>query len=357
LIVGNGGGHSVWWSWTAPASGSVTFTTAGSNFDTLLGVYTGTSVAGLTLVAQNDDANGVRTSAVTFNAVAGVTYQIAVDGYNGATGGITLNVALTPSGPANDNFTSRAALAGTSATVTGTNVNATREAGEPLIVGNGGGHSVWWTWTAPASGSVTFATAGSNFDTLLGVYTGTSVSALTQVAANDDANGVQTSAVTFNAVAGTAYQVAVDGYNGAVGNITLNVAPTPPGPANDSFASRATITGSTATVTGTNVNATREAGEPLIVGNGGGHSVWWSWTAPASGSVTVTTAGSNFDTLLGVYTGTSVAGLTLVAQNDDANGAQTSAVTFNAVAGVTYQIAVDGYDGAVGNITLGLRYA
>jgi hypothetical protein len=30
---------------------------------------------------------------VTFNAVAGQTYRFAVDGYNGATGNITLNVA------------------------------------------------------------------------------------------------------------------------------------------------------------------------------------------------------------------------------------------------------------------------
>ncbi len=130
---------------------------------------------------------------------------------------------------------------------------------------------------------------------------------------------------------------------------------TPSGPANDNFAQSATITGTSATVTGTNANATREAEEPTIVGNGGGHSVWWSWTAPASGNVTISTAGSTFDTLLGVYTGSSVSALTLVAANDDANGGQTSSVTFSAVAGVTYQIAVDGYDGAVGDITLGLR--
>src|SRR5439155_161666 len=127
---------------------------------------------------------------------------------------------------------------------------------------------------------------------------------------------------------------------------------------NDNFASRTVISGSSMTVTGTNANATREAGEPTIVGNGGGHSIWWSWTAPASGTVTISTAGSNFDTLLGVFTGSSVSSLSTVAGNDDAPGAGvTSSVTFNAVAGVTYQIAVDGFNGATGNITLNIRYS
>src|SRR5439155_15585934 len=91
--------------------------------------------------------------------------------------------------------------------------------------GNVEGKSVWWTWTAPAGGSVTIKTAGSSFDTLLGVYTGTSVSTLTTIASNDDSGGLQSS-VTFNAIAGTTYRIAVDGYNGISGNITLNISQT-----------------------------------------------------------------------------------------------------------------------------------
>jgi hypothetical protein len=67
-------------------------------------------------------------------------------------------------------------------------------------------------------------TAGSNYDTLLGIYTGNSVSALTLIGKNDDAAppGVLTSSVTFTATAGTIYKIAVDGWGGAVGNITLD---------------------------------------------------------------------------------------------------------------------------------------
>lgn len=67
--------------------------TIGSSFDTLLAVYTGTAITNMTLVTANDDGAGINfNSRVTFNATAGVTYLIAVDGYNGASGGVVLNV-------------------------------------------------------------------------------------------------------------------------------------------------------------------------------------------------------------------------------------------------------------------------
>ena len=79
------------------------------------------------------------------------------------------------------------------------------------------------TWTAPASGNVIIKTAGSNFDTTLAAYTGSSVSALTAIASNDDSGGTLQSLINFNAVAGTTYQIAVDGYLSYVGNINLGL--------------------------------------------------------------------------------------------------------------------------------------
>src|SRR5438552_2355269 len=90
--------------------------------------------------------------------------------------------------PSNDNFASAMVITGSSSTVAGTNVDATKEAGEPSHAGNPGGASVWFSWTAPARGQATFSTAGSSFDTLLAAYRGTIVSGLTRVAANDDMN-------------------------------------------------------------------------------------------------------------------------------------------------------------------------
>jgi hypothetical protein len=118
-----------------------------------------------------------------------------------------------PSGPANDAFAAARSLSGPSGALSGTTVGATKEPGEPNHAGTAGGASVWYAWTAPASGTVTFDTAGSNFDTVLAAYTGTSVSGLTPLASNDDASGAtHTSLVSFSASAGTTYQIAIDGY-------------------------------------------------------------------------------------------------------------------------------------------------
>jgi hypothetical protein len=123
--------------------------------------------------------------------------------------------------------------------------------------------------------------------------------------------------------------------------------PSPAPPANDNFTSAVALAGCSGSTTGTNVGATKEPGEldnpdsPTAA-----RSVWYNWTAPGTGNATIDTSGSGFDTVLAVYTGNAVGGLTLVANNDDATAGQdlTSAVTFNATAGTTYRINVNGFN-------------
>jgi len=139
------------------------------------------------------------------------------------------------------------------------------------------------------------------------------------------------------------------------------------GPVNDLFVNATNITlpnNNTVTLTGTSVGASKETGEPNHAsGEAGGASVWWKWTANTNGTLIVSTNGSNFDTLLGAYTGSAVATLTQVASNDDIEPPPTSGtdsatrnrrslVTFNAVAGTTYYFAVDGWEAEWGTITL-----
>ncbi|MDQ3805516.1 MAG: NF038122 family metalloprotease, partial [Acidobacteriota bacterium] len=145
-----------------------------------------------------------------------------------------------PAPPANDNFANAIVLQGASGTVAGDNFDATRQAGEPDpshdpdgVVGQ---RSVWYFWTAPASGPVTMNTAGSDFDTTLGAYTGGAVNALAALAENDDVTPgeVRHSTITFNAAAGTTYRIMVNGWQSDTGTFKLNWtgpgAPPPPPP-------------------------------------------------------------------------------------------------------------------------------
>jgi Calx-beta domain-containing protein/uncharacterized protein DUF4214 len=166
-------------------------------------------------------------SGITRPVTVNDTDALAIFGYN--------SNLVVPNPPPNDNFANAQVIINCSGSVNGTNVGASRESGEinHLSTTNdptgGGSRSIWYQWQAPSSGSVTFDTSGSPFDTVLGVYTGSAVNALTVIAQQDDVvpGTVRTSSVTFNAVAGTTYKIAVDGYNnggagGDVGPVTLN---------------------------------------------------------------------------------------------------------------------------------------
>ncbi len=144
------------------------------------------------------------------------------------------------------------------------------------------------------------------------------------------------------------------GYNLTNNNAPPPPPPPPPPPANDNFANAQVLSGCSGSVNGTNIGATREAGEPDGVfpeSPTTKTSVWYQWQAPSTGNVTIDTIGSDFDTVLAVYTGTSVSTLgTAIAHNDDNDPPNTpehevtSLVTFSATQGTIYRIAVGGFD-------------
>lgn len=138
------------------------------------------------------------------------------------------------------------------------------------------------------------------------------------------------------------------------------------GQANNNFANAIVIPASIpATVNGDNTGATSETGEPLHSDwpdepKIGRNSIWWNWTPTDSGPVAIDTIGSTIDTGLGVWTGTAVNSLNLVARNEDgsANGVPLqggrSRVTFDATAGTTYRIAVVGFENIAGPVTVNI---
>jgi hypothetical protein len=267
-------------------------------------------------------------------------------------------LTVLPVPPVNDNFANRTLLSGTGE-FTGYDFGATVEPNEPNHDNQSPGFSVWWKWTPPASRKYRLV-AGSRgivFKLIAAVYTGTAVASLTAVAGASQTafstNGVYsaTAQVTFNASAGTEYAIALGHTFGPAGYFTLQMiaAISPP---NDDFANRIPLTGSYVLTNGSNLDATLEAGEPVLPGLPGSASVWWSWTAPSSGPVEVRISNTGFSPLLGVYTGSALNNLSLISQGITGTNNQTSTADFLATAGAVYQISVDGAAGQSGPIQL-----
>lgn len=125
----------------------------------------------------------------------------------------------------------------------------------------------------------------------------------------------------------------------------------------DLFDDRPSISGTNGYAVGDNLSTTGyERGEPFHDNKPGGRSVWARWVAPADGTLTLSTLGSGFDTLLAVYQGSSVDGLTTIASDDESGGFGTSRVSFNVEKGMEYAIAIDGFGRQTGNIVLGWEF-
>jgi hypothetical protein len=110
----------------------------------------------------------------------GTTYTFTVVATNaiGSSQPSPASNPITPSGslaPANDNFVNAQMVTGDDNSVSGTNVNATTEPGEP----GSGGASVWYALTLSHGGDLQIDTCGSSFTPLVTAYTGTAVNALT----------------------------------------------------------------------------------------------------------------------------------------------------------------------------------
>jgi len=406
--------------------------------------------------------------------VSGGSYSVSVANAVGAVSSANATVVVTsPALTLADNFEDRQSISSMAGVGSGTNTNATKEVGEPSHADKVGGKSVWLTWMAPTNGVATFSTRGSSFDTVLAAYVGDVSTNLAVAAGDDDGGDFFTSEVTFEARAGTNYNIAIDGSGGASGNIvlswsldtrpsalplivsqplsqtvtpgaeaTLTVVATSseplryqwlfneysaiPGATNATWhltnvqassAGRYLVevsnssgqrirsvaadvevgenpkdrsedkftdlfdhvgtsgiqlagagrrkfkprfpsvsAGSVGTQNLNNFNATTEQGEPQHGGVIGGSSRWFILTAVENATLMIDTTGSDFDTVLAVYTGTNLFGLHPVASdNNGAPDAVRSRVRFRTVAGTDYLIAVDGVRGAQGNIVLNWR--
>ena len=165
---------SVWYRYTPSFTGSVRIDTCGSNYDTVVSVF---SACGGTELACNDNTTGLpacnlnSTSRIrNLNVQLGVPVLIRVaSGSSSPSGGqMTLNVFQAPAPPPNDT------CAGATDAVVGSNEWSTVEAfneGATSSCRTGTGPDVWFRYTAPTAGLVTISTCGATtMNTVLTAY-------------------------------------------------------------------------------------------------------------------------------------------------------------------------------------------
>jgi len=265
---------------------------------------------------------------------------------------LPVSLVVTNGPPPNDLFENIQPIYGRNGIVYGANVNGTMGT-HPFEIQQDMRHSVWYRWTVPqdwfSTQSVTFRTAGSSFTVKL-------ISESVDNAVVARLGTGQLSIPAGDLAVGRSFNLILSGNNpDDMGMLQLSWGDNKP--ANDNFVNAETVAGSAGYVYGRNTYATNETGEPGIIdGQARSQSVWYKWISVESenGSMTFDTKGSDYDTVLGVYTGSAVGTLTLVAGNNDDPAATSgeSKVTINQSVGSTYYILVDGAVNETGNIQL-----
>jgi hypothetical protein len=314
---------SVWYRIAAPSAGTtLDITTDGSSFDTTLVLYRGNPAGGflkLSRVDEDDDGGDVGLGSRITTVVpdsSGLDYLIAVDGFNGASGDIYLDVDITPPPPANDNFANSqlVTIPTGGVSVFGNNLGATRQTGEPTS--HGDEKSVWYRIDPAAAGKgIRITSAGTEFSASLAVYRGTYAAGVSSLQLVDEGSRVFDDLGDYERVEFVMPTGSSDSYFLALGSFvggddfTLNFT-TFTAPTNDAFvnAHLVTVPNGGLIVSGSNLDATRQTGEPTD--HGDEKSVWYR-VAPATAGrgIRITSAGSLLDPDLAVYRGTFAAGV------------------------------------------------
>lgn len=346
---------TVWYRITPSAAGELDVRTWGSDFDTVLGVYTGSSLNSLSQVACHDDESPtwLQSHASVTVALPGITYFIQAGGFVGASGTLRIAVDFLPV-PPNDDFADAHAIDGMPLTQLLNTRLATVESGEPTSAScwNGTfGKSVWYRLESSVKQIVIADTLESSYGNVLVAYTGTSLQELQTVACTNSWAG---SKVNFVAGAGATYYFQIADFWGTGGDLRFHVEGHLP-LANDDFSNATSVSSSPFNDTADTSRATVEPGEPSACSGGSG-SVWYRLTVENTAGVEVDTVGSNFDTVLVVYTGTSLQNLELVTCNNNYDYyGWPSRVRFRADPGVTYHIQARGRANYAGSLAFNLE--
>ncbi len=342
---------NLWYLYTAGGTGEVIVSLLGSEFDTALVVYdTGDCYPELgDIIERNDDFGGFLQSQITFQATAGHDYLFEVMGYNSdevGEGVLTISSESTPPPSGSNDNRAHPKSVGEVTDLPFDTTSATQDGPHHCMYSP----NIWFCYTASCTGEVIVSLAGSSYDTKLAVWKGCEpdLGYEDMIQCNDDIGGTRQSEVVFEAIAGNQYMIEVGGYDLETGPGLLSIScegVTPPPPSKDDC-ENANAIGDVKDLPFDTTDATFD-GPGLCLSS---PNIWYCYTATCTGNVTVSLAGSSFDTMLAVYDGCECYPTSgdLIECNDDAGGGYQSAVTFAAIAGNQYLIEAGGYGSETG---------
>lgn len=286
--------NSVWFAFTPSVTETFLADARTSNYTAGISVYTGSRGS----LNQVVCAGGFPPAAPTakWAGTAGVTYRIMVA--DASNFGVSMNdqLTLTVTGklpPANDDFDHATVVPSLPFTDTIDASGATSAADDPTSCLGGTDSSVWYDVTASIDELIV---ADSNAS--IGVFAG-SRGSLQQVAC-----GSFFQAASWHAVAGVKYHVMLANtpFFGPAGLFTLHLQGVLP-PANDDITHATVITRLPFTDNIDTTAATSAPGDPSCVASSSS-TVWYRFTAPATGIVALDGNGSNYPATVSAYTGT-----------------------------------------------------
>ncbi|MBM4110030.1 MAG: hypothetical protein FJ254_01565 [Phycisphaerae bacterium] len=228
-------GRDVFFLFVPPQTGAYNFDTCGGGgtapFDTVIEAWTACPNAGGVLIACNDDGNGSSCLPLRSNLVvelpAGVPVTIRVGGIDSSAGEATLRVS---EGPVGRSCTDPQTIGLGSTPFNRADATHDLDLAGSCAIGSSGNttiwNAVWFEYTAERAGECTVSTCNAaDHDTRLAVMTSCMPSST--IACNDDGPGCGgfTSKLTFPAVCGQKYLIAVGGFSAATyqgsGQLTL----------------------------------------------------------------------------------------------------------------------------------------